>query len=45
MGADPRVSRTTDISLCYSTGQYACAVWKNTTNAKKVDMALNVTNR
>lgn len=44
-GADPHVLRTTALSLCYSTGEYACAAWRNSAHAKKVDVALNVTNR
>jgi hypothetical protein len=45
LGADPHILRTTALSLCYSTGEYACAAWKNLAHAKKVDVALNVTNR
>lgn len=44
-GADPHVLRTTALSLCYSTGEHACAAWKNSAHAKKVDVALNLTNR
>jgi hypothetical protein len=44
-GADPHILRTTALSLCYSAGEYACAAWKNSAHAKKVDVALNVTNR
>jgi len=41
----PYVLRTTALSLWYSIGEYTCAAWKNSIHAKKVDMALNVTNR
>jgi len=41
-GADPHVLRTTALSLCYATGEYACAAEKNSAHAKNVQ---NVTNR
>lgn len=44
LGCRPSSLKTTALALCYSTGEYVCTVWKNSTHAKKVD-ALNIPNQ
>jgi hypothetical protein len=44
-GACPKVLRMSDLALCYSIGEYASSVWRLSAHAKKVDVALNNTNR
>lgn len=44
-GAQPHALRVSAMALCYSVGEYACPVWKSSTHAKKVDIALNTTCR
>jgi len=34
-----------DGTICYSVGEYACPVWRSSTHAKKIDIALNTTCR
>lgn len=40
-GADPKVIRTSGLAICYSVGEYACPVWRQSSHTKKVDIALN----
>jgi len=39
------IVRTTALSLCFSAGEYASAVWCHSVQAKKLDIALNETCR
>lgn len=40
-GANPNVLRTSALALCFSAGEYAAPVWKNSAHAKQVDVSLN----
>lgn len=44
-GSQPDTIRRSAMALCYSTAEYACPVWYNSTHAKQVDVALNETCR
>jgi hypothetical protein len=44
-GADPNTVRTSALTLCYSTSEYAAPVWTRSCHVKKVDIALNETCR
>ncbi|KAE9524319.1 hypothetical protein AGLY_015358 [Aphis glycines] len=44
-GAQPHALRVSAMALCYSVGEYACPVWRSSTHAKKIDIALNTTCR
>ncbi|KAL4113930.1 hypothetical protein QTP88_017480 [Uroleucon formosanum] len=44
-GAQPHALRVSPMALCYSVGEYACPVWRSSTHAKKIDIALNTTCR
>ncbi|XP_061721084.1 uncharacterized protein LOC133527905 [Cydia pomonella] len=40
-GATPHTLRTTALALSFSAAEYACPVWKNSSHAAQVDIALN----
>lgn len=44
-GASADTLRTSSLSLVYSTAEYGCAVWRNSSHAYKVDTKLNQTMR
>ena len=42
-GASPATLRSSGLALCYSSAEYAYPAWERSTNAKKMDPALNAT--
>ena len=40
-GTHPSTIKTTALTLCYSTAEYACPVWERSAHAHKVDPVLN----
>ena len=44
-GASPATLRSSALALCYSSAEYACAVWERSTHARKINPALNATCR
>ena len=44
-GATPTTLRSSALSLCYSSAEYACPVWERSTHAQKLDAILNETCR
>jgi len=39
------VTRTPGLALCYSVGEYACPVWRQSSHAKRTDISFNDTIR
>ena len=44
-GATPSTLRSTALSICYSTAEYACSVWERSARATKINPVINATCR